>query len=116
MLTPATSASSTSSPRVMRSNASCTHVLAPPFLYWLPFADETTTGRASFDPTTAGAPAVWAEAPPAASTDAAAPVFTKSRRVTLGLIRASLQARARAAGTAGEYTRAPGTAVPIDIR
>src|SRR5262245_46044070 len=84
MLTPAISASSTSSPRVMRSKASCTHVFRPPFLYWFPLAEATTTGRDVLPVDTAGA---WAVAGPAASTPpAAALVLTKSRRVTLGLI------------------------------
>ena len=64
MLTPATSASTTSSPRAIRSNASSTQVLAPPFLNCAPLAAETTTGRAGPGTRTLGAaPAArWAAA------------------------------------------------------
>ena len=44
MLTPAISASSTSSPLTIIANAFSTQVLSPPFLNRLPFDDETTMG------------------------------------------------------------------------
>ena len=81
MFTPATSASSTSSPRVMRPKASSTHVRGPPFLYLNPLAEEMTTGLT--DVRTAGP---WPKAGPVPAPAArrpAVPVFTKSRRLTL---------------------------------
>ena len=45
MLTPAMSASSTSSPFIIISNAVSTHVFVPPFLNWWPLPEAMTTGR-----------------------------------------------------------------------
>src|SRR5437867_632815 len=55
MLTPARIASSTSSPRAIRANASDTAVRGPPFLNSFPFRDDTTTARVGFERTTAAA-------------------------------------------------------------
>src|SRR3990172_9392103 len=81
MLTPAISASSTSSPRAIRSKASATQVRGPPFRYWFPLADATTTGFTLLGVRTVGPWALAGEAP-AASTPAAAPAFTNSLRLT----------------------------------
>src|SRR5260370_36480911 len=81
MFTPATSASSTSSPRVMRPKASSTHVRGPPFLYLNPLAEEMTTGFT--EAMTAGP---WPKAgavPAPAARRPAVPDFMKSRRLTL---------------------------------
>ena len=85
MLTPATSASSTSSPATIRLKASSTQVRGPPFLYWWPFAEAITTGGVARRACTAGASA---RATPAAveTTVAAAPAFTKSRRVIFSVM------------------------------
>src|SRR5687767_13906768 len=48
MLTPAMSASSTSLPCIICSNAVSTHVRVPSLVYRCPMADATTTGRARF--------------------------------------------------------------------
>src|SRR5258708_25017826 len=81
MFTPATSASSTSSPRVMRPKASSTHVRGPPFLYLNPLAEEMTTG---FTEVMTAGPWPKAGAVPApAARRPAVPVFMKSRRLTL---------------------------------
>src|SRR6185436_18366734 len=81
MFTPATSASSTSSPRVMRPKASSTQVRGPPFLYLKPLAEEMTTGFTEV--MTAGACPKAAPPPAPAARSPAVPVFTKSRRLTL---------------------------------
>src|SRR2546423_11235171 len=56
MLTPAMSASSTSVPAVISLKAFCTHVSSPPFLKWLPLADETTAGLTPCRITAGGRP------------------------------------------------------------
>ncbi len=91
MLTPATRASSTSNPWVIRVNAFWTPVISPPFLNTLPFAEEMTTGLTPppFGAITAGAGAAGdspksvrgaAAARPAAA--AVAPTTRKSRRLS----------------------------------
>jgi hypothetical protein len=77
MLTPARSASSTSSPRVRRSKASCTQVRDPPFVNLLPFAEAMTTGRAGAGVTAVGAAARASTLP----REATVPARTNSRRV-----------------------------------
>src|SRR5260370_2642855 len=79
MLTPAMSASSTSSPRVRRRNASSTQVRGPPFLNWLPFSELITTGWVLLRTITVGA---WPRSGPApVAATVAAPIFTNSRRL-----------------------------------
>jgi hypothetical protein len=80
MLTPAIKESSTSSPLTIRWYASSTQVRGPPFRYWLPLAEEMTTGGVARRTSTVGA---WprAAAGTVATTDAAVPAFTKSRRL-----------------------------------
>src|SRR5687768_12738451 len=82
MFTPAISASSTSSPRVMRRNASSTPVRGPPFLNLFPLAEAMTTGREA-EVLTAGA---WPNAGAAVATAIPVPARTKSRRVILPLV------------------------------
>ncbi len=85
MLTPAMSESSTSDPFVIIENAFSTHVMVPPFLKTLPFSEAMTIGLAVFGPITAGPPpkAVLVEG---SASPAAAPVRTKSRRVSFFFI------------------------------
>src|SRR6266705_2053440 len=78
MLTPAMSASSTSSPRVRRRNASSTQVRGPPFLYWLPFSELITTGWVLLWVITVGP---WPKSGRAPTAMVAAPIFTNSRRL-----------------------------------
>ena len=84
MPTPATSESSTSSPRTMRWYASSTQVRGPRLRYSCPLPEEMTTGGVARRTSTVGA---WpkAAAGTAAATDAAVPAFTKSRRLILSL-------------------------------
>src|SRR5688572_30252998 len=80
MLTPAISASRTSSPPTMRAKAVSTQVCLPPFLNSCPLLEAITTGRARRLVCTAGA---WAPAGPGSRVAAVSAVAprTKSRRV-----------------------------------
>src|SRR5579862_9841376 len=80
MLTPATSASSTSAPAVIIENAFSTHVIVPPFLYRCPLAEEMTVGLTLFFVIAVGA---WPKAGVAAAASPAVLVTTKSRREIL---------------------------------
>src|SRR5688500_13281626 len=64
MLTPAISASSTSLPDVIIENAFSTHVIGPPFLWSLPFAEAMTAGVTVFLVMTVGD---WPNAGPVAA-------------------------------------------------
>src|SRR6478672_7793016 len=95
MLTPAISASSTSDPWVIRTNAFWTQVTSPPFLNLLPLADEMTTGLTPpLGAITAGACDAWEGwvvsarrgRGAAAASPAAAPAIRKSRRFSVSLI------------------------------
>src|SRR6186997_517023 len=81
MVTPAISASRTSSPRVIFSNAVSTHVFAPPFLNRLPFDDEITTGLMPPGVIMAGPWSNAARGVAAAARPAAVLVTTNSRRL-----------------------------------
>src|SRR5919198_855025 len=88
MVTPAITASSTSSPRVIRRKASSTAVRGPPLRYSYPLAEATTTGRVARRVSTVGPCSEGAGAPAAQSP--AAPVrMTKPLRL-IGLIRSPL--------------------------
>src|SRR5688572_25626051 len=107
MFTPAISASRTSlPPEVIISNASCTHVLSPPFFRVFPFPDAITTGFDGPWTMTAGAPdtALVAATIPAPAADAMnsrrvgtnAPFLSGPGRLALGPRRAqALRARAK---------------------
>src|SRR5205085_10115987 len=84
MLTPAMSASSTSAPAVIRRKAFCTHVSLPPFLKWLPLADETTAGLTPCMISAGARPKSLSFAVSARPT--AAPPRRKSRRLIFSLI------------------------------
>jgi urocanate hydratase len=71
--TPAMTASSTSAPEAIIANAFSTQVSLPPFRYWLPLAEQMTSGLALFGVMTAGAwPNARAGAAAAAATAAPA--------------------------------------------
>src|SRR4030095_2884400 len=83
ILTPAISASSTSSPLTIFAKAISTPVLSPPFLNLLPLAEAITMGRLLPGVIMLGA---WpnARGAAAAARPTAVPVLTNSRRFTLG--------------------------------
>src|SRR5256714_12440137 len=84
MLTPAMSASSTSAPAVIRRKAFCTHVSSPPFLKWLPLADETTAGLTPCRITAGGRPQSFFF--PGSARPAAAPARQESAPVVFFFI------------------------------
>src|SRR5262245_43808455 len=94
MLTPAMSASRTSLPSVISANAVSTHVLAPPFLYLLPFDEEMTAGFTLLRIIMVGA---RSSPGAAAASPAAVPAFTNSRRLIRRGIGTSVRVRLKPA-------------------
>src|SRR4051794_28188106 len=95
MFTPAMSASRTSAPSVIIVNAFWTHVMSPPFLNLLPFADAMTSGLDALGLPTGGACAKRDRAAPAARV---APVVVRATSRRFTSLRPSIAVSARRSG------------------